>query len=80
MTSSLGEQLTSYHLHILISASLFIFLCVCVCVWKPLEVSQLERRGGGENRKQRSASLLFYHPLVGKYVIKSAASSEAPGL
>lgn len=45
---------------IFISASLFIsfFALVCVCVevrlaemWKPLEVSPLERRGGGENRE-----------------------------
>lgn len=36
----------------------FLHQCLCVCVevriaemWKPLEVSQLERRGGGENRE-----------------------------
>lgn len=62
LPSSLGEKLTSYHVYIFILASLFIFFFasvpVCVCVevriaemWKPLEVSQLERRGGGENRE-----------------------------
>lgn len=62
LQSSLGEKLTSYHVCIFILASLFIFFFasvpVCVCVevrlvemWKPLEVSQLERRGGGENRE-----------------------------
>lgn len=64
----------------------FLHQCLCVCVCGS-EVSRNVEAPGGEptgkkrrGRKQRSASLLFYHPLVGKYVIKRAASSEAPGL
>ena len=61
-------------------------LCVYLQAFGSVACRDVETPGGGlagkeeGKRKQTSASLLFYHPLVGKNVIKSTASSEAPSL
>lgn len=83
----LGVCLTcsQYHFHV---------LHVCVCDYKVsacLRMYDLQRcgnpwrwagwKGGvGVGGRQSSASLHFYHSLVGKNVIKRTAGSEAPGL